>query len=85
MELVYKNFKDILSKYGLEEIESDNAEFSPHIHEALMMEESQEYEVDTVAETSQKGYMLNGNLLRPAKVKVYKAVKKEESDEGEDK
>ncbi len=86
MELIYKNLKDTLAKYGLEEIESNKVEFSPHIHEALMIEDSDEYEVDTVSEIFQKGYMLNGNLLRPAKVKVARAKQTESKDDtGEDK
>ena len=47
-------------------------EFSPHEHEALMMEEGDQYKVDTVLAELQKGYYLHDRVLRTAKVKVGK-------------
>ncbi len=84
MEMIYKKLKDLLTQYGLEEIDATGEEFNPEYHEALMMEESEKYERDKVIETFQKGYKLHGNLLRPAKVKVGKAIKKEETKEKEE-
>jgi len=48
-------------------------EFSPHEHEALMMEEGDQYTVDTVLAELQKGYYLHDRVLRTAKVKVGKS------------
>jgi len=44
------------------------------VHDAIMMEESEKYSEDTVVEDFQKGYKLYDRVLRPAKVKVAKAV-----------
>ncbi|MDO4661673.1 MAG: nucleotide exchange factor GrpE [Tissierellia bacterium] len=62
----------ILEEEGLSEIESDGAKFDPNYHHAVLAEESEKVEPDYVIETFQKGYMLNGKVLRPAMVKVSK-------------
>lgn len=67
----------LINKWGLKKIESDGEAFDANFHEAMMMEESGEYEVDTVAEVFQNGYMLHDRVLRPAKVKVAKATSTE--------
>ncbi len=46
--------------------------FDPHLHEAVGVVESDEYPDDTVVEEIQKGYAMNGRLIRPSKVKVSK-------------
>ena len=73
LELVEKQLSDLLcSRWGLKAIESLGAEFDPNFHEALMMEEGENYEVPTVVESFQTGYILHGRVLRPARVKVAK-------------
>ena len=73
LELVEKQLSDLLcSRWGLKAIESLGAEFDPNFHEALMMEEGEDYEVPTVVESFQTGYILHGRVLRPARVKVAK-------------
>jgi molecular chaperone GrpE len=47
-------------------------EFSPHEHEAMMMEEDEKYDSETVLAELQKGYYLHDRVLRTAKVKVGK-------------
>ena len=47
-------------------------EFSPHEHEAMMMEESDQHDTETVLAELQKGYYLHDRVLRTAKVKVGK-------------
>ena len=58
---------------------------NPHEHEAMMQEERDDQPEDNVVEEFQKGYMLNGRVIRPSKVKVSKrpAEKKEEEQNGE--
>jgi len=68
---VKKQLNHILSKNGIEEIKSVGEKFDPEFHEALEQVESDEPE-GTVAEEVQKGYLMNGKVLRPAKVKVSK-------------
>ena len=72
LELVEKQLSDLLYSRGLKAIESLGAEFDPNVHEALMMEEGADYEVPTVVENFQTGYMLHGRVLRPARVKIAK-------------
>lgn len=61
-----------LEKEGLEEIKSDGEKFDHNVHHAVMTEASDEVEEDYIIETFQKGYKLNGRVLRPAMVKVSK-------------
>lgn len=67
-----KEFMKILENEGLEEIESDGCEFDHNIHQAVLAEENDEVEENHIIETFQKGYKLNGRVLRPAMVKVSK-------------
>lgn len=62
----------ILKNEGLEEIKSDGEKFDHNLHHAVMTEESETVEEDYIIETFQKGYTLNGRVLRPAMVKVSK-------------
>ncbi|MCA0986102.1 nucleotide exchange factor GrpE [Guptibacillus algicola] len=70
MEMVYRQLKDALVKEGIEEVGSQGEEFNPHLHQAVMQVESDEYDSDVIVEVLQKGYKLNDRVLRPAMVKV---------------
>jgi molecular chaperone GrpE len=70
MEMILNQFKTILEKMEVKEIEALGAPFDPNIHNAIKQEESDEYESDTVCEVFQKGYMLKERLIRPAMVAV---------------
>lgn len=61
-----------LKNEGLEEIISDGQKFDHNIHHAVMTEANDDFEEDYIIETFQKGYKLNGKVLRPAMVKVSK-------------
>ena len=67
-----KELIKILENEGLEEIDSDGCEFDHNIHQAVLAEENNEVEENHIIETFQKGYKLNGRVLRPAMVKVSK-------------
>jgi molecular chaperone GrpE len=69
-ELIYKQFKDILTKLGVEAVESVGKTFDPHLHEAVTIEETSEHEANTIIAEFQKGYKIGDHLLRPAQVKV---------------
>ncbi|HUF17312.1 MAG TPA: nucleotide exchange factor GrpE [Thermoanaerobaculia bacterium] len=69
VELIHKQFRDVLKKYGLSAIDESGVAFDPQIHEAVIREENPEVPSHTV-EILQKGYDLNDRLLRPAMVKV---------------
>lgn len=73
IELTIKSFKDTLSKHGVEEINSElGTIFDPSIHEAILMDSNPDYENNAITLCVQKGYILNGRVIRPAKVKVNK-------------
>ncbi len=75
IQLVERQLKGVLeNKYGVKMIEAVGKEFDPTIHEAMMMEESEQYDADTVIEDFQKGYVMHDRIIRPSKVKVAKPV-----------
>jgi molecular chaperone GrpE len=63
-----------LGREGLAPVFSDGEHFDPAIHEAVMSQPSDEHEEDTVIKTLERGYLLNGKPIRPAKVIVAKQV-----------
>lgn len=69
-ELIYKQFKDILTRMGIEPVESIGHVFDPHMHEAVTIEQTSEHEANMIIEEFQRGYKLGDQLLRPAQVKV---------------
>ncbi|AFP84808.1 nucleotide exchange factor GrpE [secondary endosymbiont of Ctenarytaina eucalypti] len=73
IELTLKAFLDTLSKFGLDVVGDTRVPFSPDIHQAMTLMESDEYEPNQVMRVMQKGYTLHGRLIRPAMVVVSKA------------
>ena len=61
-----------LEKAGLSEIVPQGEQFNPELHEAMMMQPSAEHVPNSITQVVQKGYQLNGRLLRPARVIVAK-------------
>lgn len=72
LTMVYKKIKEVLEDHGLQEIETEGKPFDPHVHEALMFEENNDVDEHTVVGVIQKGYAIEGKILRPARVKVSK-------------
>lgn len=72
VELVLKQFKDVLKKNSIEEEFPLHEPYDMDFHEVILKEESDEHEADTVIEVLQKGYKLHGKILRPAMVKIAK-------------
>jgi molecular chaperone GrpE len=70
VELIHKQFKDALTKFGLEPVEAIGKTFDPHLHEAVTIEPTDKHKENTVIEEFQRGYKIGDKLLRPAKVKV---------------
>ncbi|MDZ3995336.1 nucleotide exchange factor GrpE [Pseudomonas sp. Teo4] len=73
VELTLKMFQDTLKRYNLEAIDPHGHPFNAEHHQAMAMQESAEVEPNSVLNVFQKGYLLNGRLLRPAMVVVSKA------------
>jgi molecular chaperone GrpE len=61
---------DVLAKEGLLPVASDGQPFDPNVHEAVMGQTSEEHEEGTILQTFERGYLLNGKPIRPAKVVV---------------
>lgn len=68
--IIHKQFKDILERNGLEEIDCVGKPFDPHLHEAVSRVETGEHPEGTVVEVFQKGYRMKDRLLRPSMVSV---------------
>jgi molecular chaperone GrpE len=64
----------VLGQEGLAPVASDGQSFDPEVHEAVMGQPSDEHEEDTIIQTLERGYVLNGKPIRPAKVVVAKQV-----------
>lgn len=73
VELSLKLFLDVLAKAGVEQIDPAGEPFDPQRHEAMAMVENPDAEPNSVLEVMQKGYALNGRLIRAAMVIVSKA------------
>lgn len=70
MEMIFKQLQDVMTKAGAAEIIALGEDFDPNFHNAVMMEDSEEYESGKVSAVLQKGYTLNGRVIRPSMVKV---------------
>ena len=70
MELTYKQLMSALEKAKLEQLNPTGESFDPEQHQAMTMVPSEEHPHNTVMEVFQKGYSLQGRLLRPAMVVV---------------
>ena len=72
LELTLKSFLDAVRKFGIEVVEEKNVVFNPEVHQAMTLIDSPAHESNHVVDVMQKGYTLNGRLLRPAMVIVSK-------------
>ena len=70
MSLIFKQLQGVLEKAGVKEIEALGQEFDPNFHNAVMMEDTDEFESGKVSCVLQKGYTLNNKVIRPSMVKV---------------
>ena len=70
MEMIFKQLTGALEKAGVSEIKALGEDFDPNFHNAVMMEETDEYESNKVSGVMQKGYTLNSRVIRPSMVKV---------------
>ena len=65
---------EVLAEEGLLPVASDGQPFDPNVHDAVMGQPSEEHDEGTIIQTFQRGYLLNGKPIRPAKVVVAKQV-----------
>jgi molecular chaperone GrpE len=70
VELISKQLNGVLESLGVEPVPTVGRRFDPHIHEAIVTEQTDEFEPDTVMQEIVRGYRIGEKLLRPAMVKV---------------
>lgn len=70
LELTMKLILDVLTKHDVEQLNPEGEAFDPQVHEAMSMQPSDEVKPNTVLNVFQKGYTLNGRVIRPARVIV---------------
>ncbi|MBY5921844.1 nucleotide exchange factor GrpE [Ferrimonas balearica] len=70
VELTLKSMLAAVAKFGIEVVNPVGEAFNPELHQAISMLPSEEFAANTVISVMQKGYALNGRLLRPAMVIV---------------
>ena len=73
VELTLKSMQSSVAKFGLVALDPQNQPFDPNAHQAMSMIENAELAPNTVIAVMQKGYELNGRVIRPAMVMVSKA------------
>ncbi|MFP4568121.1 MAG: nucleotide exchange factor GrpE [Candidatus Woesearchaeota archaeon] len=81
MQLIYTQLLQVLEDEGVQKINT-LGKFNPNIHEALLTDESDKEEGQILQEL-QKGYTLNGKIIRTAKVKISKKQNKTEEQKNE--
>jgi molecular chaperone GrpE len=73
-ELTLKLLGDVMAKFGVEQIDPADQTFDPERHQAISMQPRADVKPNTVVAVVQKGYALNGRLVRPAMVIVSQAA-----------
>ena len=84
VKIIYDQMLDVLKSHDVEQISSLGEQFDPALHQAMLQREDAEKEDGVVLEEYQKGYKLNGRVIRPAKVVVNKLTGEAEAEEEEE-
>ena len=70
VDMIIRQLAELLASQGLQTIEPTGQPFDPELHHAVMREDADGVEADTITEVFQKGYRLGYRVIRPAMVKV---------------
>ncbi|WP_079988589.1 nucleotide exchange factor GrpE [Candidatus Protochlamydia sp. W-9] len=73
-QMILTQFKDVLASNGITALESQGTFFDPHLHEAIEMIETDSYAPGIIVEENVRGYKMGDRMIRPARVKVAKAI-----------
>jgi molecular chaperone GrpE len=79
--LTLNSFLKVLEKFGVTRVDALEREFDPNVHEAIAQETRKDKAPGTVVTELQKGYIMDGRLLRPSMVTVAKAPEDESKDD----
>ncbi len=82
VQIIYDQMLDILKSHGIEQIKALGQKFDPALHEAMMKKTRPDTEENIVLEEFQKGYKLNGRVIRPTKA-VVSALPAEQDEQQE--
>jgi molecular chaperone GrpE len=83
IRIIYDQMLDILKSHGVEQIKALGEKFDPALHEAIMQKADPEKADNIVLEEFQKGYKLNGRVIRPSKVIVNKLTSEQPAEQQE--
>ncbi|MHB9098201.1 MAG: nucleotide exchange factor GrpE [Syntrophales bacterium] len=78
LKMLHEQLMCCLKKHGVEMIDTAEKDFDPNVHEAMLQVESDKHEAMKIVNEFERGYLLNGRLLRPAKVSVCRRSNKED-------
>jgi len=84
IRIIYDQMLDILKLHGVEQIKALGEKFDPALHQAMMQQAEPEQEENIVLEEFQKGYKLNGRVIRPSKVVVNKLIPEQPEEQTTD-
>ena len=84
IELIFQHMLGAIKTQGVEQINATGEEFNPAVHEAVMQRTEEDKPANVVLEEFQKGYTLNGQVLRPSKVIVNKLPALPQDDDNEE-
>jgi len=73
-EMILTQFRDVLANHKIFPFPSEGCKFDPHLHEVIEIEETERYEEGVIIQEFVKGYKCGDKVLRPARVKIAKAV-----------
>ena len=78
IQIIYDQMLDILKSHDVEQIKVIGEKFDPALHQAMMQRAEDDRQEDDILEEFQKGYKLNGRVIRPTKVIVNKLPQPQE-------
>ena len=84
IQIIYDQMLDVLKSHNVEQIEALGEVFNPALHEAMMRKAEPEKKENIVLEEFQKGYKLNGRVIRPSKVIVNKLTQEQPTRQKEE-
>ena len=70
VDMIYTQLQEVMKKNGLEPIETEGQKFDPNFHQAVMRVQNDDLEDDDIVQELQKGYMVEGRVIRPSMVQV---------------
>ncbi len=83
VQIIYDQMLDALKSQGVEQINARGRKFDPALHQAMMQKADPDAKEDIVLEEFQKGYKLNGRVIRPSKVIVNKLAKEQKAPQAQ--